>query len=164
SGRAAARASYGAGSRHLRPPPALAGPRHPPGRPSGDGISEGAGGVSMTGTARTKLPQAALPERATTPAVVPPRGAGVNRHDDLSAMLRRLNLGHIADTFTETALAATKAHLSHEAFLYELAAQECAVRAQRRIERHLRESRLPREKTFASLQLDRFSPTLQLHI
>jgi DNA replication protein DnaC len=90
--------------------------------------------------------------------------AGVNRHDDLQTMLRRLNLSHIAETFTTTAVQASKANLSHETFLYELAAQECAFRAQRRIERHLRESRLPREKTFTTLQLDRFSPALQLQI
>jgi len=90
--------------------------------------------------------------------------AGINRHDDLATMLRRLNLSHSAQTFTETALKASKANLSHEAFLYELAAEECAFRNQRRIERHLRESRLPREKTFTTLQLDRFSPALQLQI
>lgn len=86
------------------------------------------------------------------------------RHDDLQEMLRRLNLSHMAQTFADTALRAAKAHLSHEAFLYELAAQECEYRAQRRIERHLRDSRLPREKTFATLQLERFSPALQLQI
>jgi len=87
-----------------------------------------------------------------------------NRHDDLHTMLRQLNLSHIAETFAETALHAAKANLSHEAFLYELATQECAVRAQRRIERHLHESHLPREKTFTTLRLDRFSPALQLQI
>src|SRR5690242_14310985 len=87
-----------------------------------------------------------------------------SRHDDLQEMLRRLNLSHMAQTFADTALRAAKAHLSHEAFLYELAAQECEYRAQRRIERHLRASRLPREKTFASLQLERFSPAIQLQI
>lgn len=93
----------------------------------------------------------------------PTTGSG-NRHDDLQEMLRRLNLSHMAQTFADTALRAAKAHLSHEAFLYELATQECEYRAQRRIERHLRDSRLPREKTFVTLQLDRFSPALQLQI
>ena len=97
--------------------------------------------------------------------VHPPSGSGTgSRHDDLQEMLRRLNLSHMAQTFADTALRAAKAHLSHEAFLYELATQECEYRAQRRIERHLRDSRLPREKTFATLQLDRFSPALQLQI
>ena len=101
----------------------------------------------------------------TATSVPPPsRVTGINRHDDLATMLRRLNLSHIAQTFTDTALKASKASLSHEAFLYELAAQECAFRTQRRIERHLRESRLPREKTFATLQVERFGPALQLQI
>jgi DNA replication protein DnaC len=90
--------------------------------------------------------------------------SAANRHDDLHAMLRRLNLSHSADTFAETALKAAKANLSHEAFLYELTAQECAFRAQRRIDRHLHESHLPREKTFTTLQVDRFSPALQLQV
>jgi DNA replication protein DnaC len=94
----------------------------------------------------------------------PPIAPAVNRHDDLHTMLRQLNLSHMAETFADTALHAAKANLSHEAFLYDLATQECAYRAQRRIERHLRESRLPREKTFATLQVARFNPALQLQI
>lgn len=106
-------------------------------------------------TFKTARPTTARP--STPPATM-------NRHDDLHAMLRRLNLSHSADTFAEIALQAAKANLSHEAFLYELATQECAFRTQRRIERHLHESRLPREKTFTTLQFDRFSPALQLQI
>ena len=93
-----------------------------------------------------------------------PVGQVSNRHDELRERLRRLNLSHMADTFAETALQASKASLSHEAFLYELATQECDYRAGRRIERHLQESHLPREKTFATLQLDHFGPALQLQI
>jgi hypothetical protein len=42
-------------------------------------------------------------------------------------MLRRLNLSHISATLAETVLQAAKANPSHEAFLYKLAAPECAV-------------------------------------
>jgi hypothetical protein len=56
----------------------------------------------------------------------------------------------------------TKPH--HEAFLYKLAATECAYCTQRRVAHHLREYPLPRVKTFATLQLDLFSPALQLRI
>lgn len=99
---------------------------------------------------------------ATKPT--PPTAAPTNRHEELRELLRRLNLSCMADTFADLALKAAKAGLSHEAFLYELAVQEAEQRAQRRIERHLRASRLPREKTFATLQLERFSPAAQLHI
>jgi DNA replication protein DnaC len=87
-----------------------------------------------------------------------------NRHEELQELLRSLRLSGMADTFADLALKAAKANLSHEAFLYELAALETAQRAQRRIERHLRASRLPREKTFATLQLERFSPSIQLQL
>jgi DNA replication protein DnaC len=115
-------------------------------------------------TARTTTKSSTPRAGSTAISTLPPGVVGGNRHDDLAAMLRRLNLSHIADTFTDIALKASKATLSHEAFLYELAAQECAFRDQRRIERHLHESRLPREKTFATLQFDRFGPALQLQI
>jgi DNA replication protein DnaC len=87
-----------------------------------------------------------------------------NRQEELQDLLRGLNLSGMADNFADLALKAAKAHLSHEAFLYELAALETEQRAQRRIERHLRASRLPREKTFATLQLERFSPAIQLQL
>jgi hypothetical protein len=94
----------------------------------------------------------------------PPRVVEVTRHDDRAMMLRQLNLSHSTDLFTDTALQASKANLSHEAHRYELAAQEYTVRTQVRIERHVRESRLPREKAFTTLQLARFGPVLQLQI
>jgi DNA replication protein DnaC len=87
-----------------------------------------------------------------------------NRQEELQDLLRGLHLSGMADNFADLALKAAKAHLSHEAFLYELAALETEQRAQRRIERYLRASRLPREKTFATLQLERFSPAIQLQI
>jgi DNA replication protein DnaC len=103
--------------------------------------------------------------RQTPSGVTPSAGAPTtNRHEELQEILRTLHLSGMADTFADLALKAAKAHLSHEAFLYELAALETEQRAQRRIERHLRASRLPREKTFAALQLARFSPTIQLQI
>jgi DNA replication protein DnaC len=87
-----------------------------------------------------------------------------NRQEELQELLRGLNLSGMADSCADLALKAAKAHLSHEAFLYELAALESEQRAQRRIERHLRASRLPREKTFATLHVERFSPAIQLQI
>jgi DNA replication protein DnaC len=87
-----------------------------------------------------------------------------NRQEQLQRMLRRLNLTRTATTFAEEALRAAKEHLTHEAFLYELASQECAHRAQHRAARRLRQSGLPREKTFATLDLEPVSPALRLAI
>ena len=87
-----------------------------------------------------------------------------NRHDDLQSLLERLNLGGMAATFAELALKAAKEGLSHEAYLYELAQQEMALRGQRRVERLLHQSWLPREKTFRTLDLERFPPALRLQM
>ena len=61
----------------------------------------------------------------------------------------------MAQVCADLALKSAKEGLSHEAFLYELARQECERRSQQRIERRLSQSGLPREKTFATFQLDR---------
>jgi DNA replication protein DnaC len=87
-----------------------------------------------------------------------------NRHDDLQRLLERLNLGGMAATFSELALKAAKEGLSHEAYLYELAQHELALRGQRRVERLLHQSGLPQEKTFRTLNLECFPPALRLQI
>ncbi len=92
------------------------------------------------------------------------RNGGSNRHDNLHSLLERLNLSGMAATFAELALKAAKEGLSHEAYLYALAEQEAALRSQRRVERLLHQSWLPREKTFRTLDLDRFPPALRLQI
>ena len=79
-------------------------------------------------------------------------------------MLRDLRLPTMATTYAQVALKASKEHLTHEGFLYELARLECEEREQRRIERHLTQSKLPREKTFRTFQWDRLSAALRLQI
>jgi DNA replication protein DnaC len=78
-----------------------------------------------------------------------------NRQIELQAMLHSLRLPTMAEVCAELAHTSAKAGLSHEAFLYELARLEGERRAQQRIERRLSQSGLPREKTFATFQLDR---------
>ncbi len=90
--------------------------------------------------------------------------SGSNRHDDVHSLLERLNLGGMAATFAELALKAAKEGLSHEAYLYALVEQEAALRSQRRVERLLHQSWLPREKTFRTLNLECFPPALRLQI
>jgi len=84
-----------------------------------------------------------------------------NRHAELTTLLRTLKLQAMADSVSDVAVKAARANLSHEAFLYELVRLECEQREQRRIERHLRESGLPRDKTFQTLQLGCFSPLIR---
>ncbi len=90
--------------------------------------------------------------------------AARNRHDDLATLLGRLNLVGMAALFEDLALKAAKDGLSHEAYLYELARHEEELRLQRRTERLLRQSGLPREKTFRTLNVARLSPALQLQL
>ena len=78
--------------------------------------------------------------------------APANRHDELDAMLRSLNLSHTAKSFADLALRASKANWTHEAFLHEVVRQECEYRSQRRVARLLQQSGLPREKTFRTFQ------------
>lgn len=87
-----------------------------------------------------------------------------NRHEHLTRLLRSLQVHHTAAGVDELALRAAKEGLSHAAFLYELAQQEVAYREQRRFERLLRASRLPREKTFAQMDLTAFGPALRQQI
>ena len=83
-----------------------------------------------------------------------------DRYQELASMLRTLNLSRMAASFEEVAVHAVRNGRSHETYLYELARLECEHRAQRRMERRVRESGLPLEKTFDTLQLDRFGPVL----
>ena len=79
-----------------------------------------------------------------------------DRYAELTTMLRTLKLPAMAESFADTALKSAKAGLTHEAFLYELVQAECVRREQRRIERLRQQSGLPLEKTFRTLQLERF--------
>jgi DNA replication protein DnaC len=87
-----------------------------------------------------------------------------DRQTELRAMLRLLKLPAIAASFEDLALKAAKANLTHEAFLYELVQAECVQREQHRIARLQRLSGLPPDKTFATLQLDRFPPLIRQQI
>jgi DNA replication protein DnaC len=84
-----------------------------------------------------------------------------NRQVELHMMLHSLRLPTMAQVCAELALTCAKEGLSHEAFLYELARLECERRAQQRIERLLAQSGLPREKTFATFQLDRLPMSIR---
>ncbi len=87
-----------------------------------------------------------------------------NRQEELTAMLCELRLPTMALSCAQIALKASKENVTHEGFLYELAHLECEERMQRRIERHLAQSKLPREKTFRTFQWDRLSAALRLQI
>ncbi len=87
-----------------------------------------------------------------------------DRHAELRAMLRALKLPAMADHLAELALKATKAGLTHEAFLYEVVRCEVIQRDERRIARLLHQSALPQEKTFRTVQFERFPPLVRQQV
>ena len=87
-----------------------------------------------------------------------------SRSQELTALLRRLNLSQMASCFADVAVRAVREGRSHEAYLQELARLECEHRDQQRQRRRIRESGLPLEKTFATLQLPLFGPRLTQQI
>jgi len=87
-----------------------------------------------------------------------------DRHTELLTMLHTLKLPAMAATIADVAVKAAKANLTHEAFLYELVQQECAQRDDRRISRLRQQSGLPLDKTFHTLQLERFPLAIRQQI
>lgn len=69
--------------------------------------------------------------------------------------LRTLHLPAFREVFEETARKAAQETLSYEQYLLELTNRECDARRTRRIERMLRESCLPLDKTLSSFDLKR---------
>ncbi|SRR6266566_675677 len=88
----------------------------------------------------------------------------INRDTELRQLLEQLNLDGMAAIFADLALKAAKENLSHETYLFELAKHEQEQRTQRRTARLLRQSGLPAGKTFRTFEVERLSPSLQLHL
>ena len=73
----------------------------------------------------------------------------------LVAYLKELHLPSIRASFEEQARRAEQETLSYEQYLLELCRQECESRRAHRIERLLRQSRIPAEKDLPSFDLKR---------
>ena len=86
-------------------------------------------------------------------------------HSQLTERLKELRLPTIRAYYQRGAQMAQQENLSYEQYLLDLIERECEVRRQNRVERFLRESRLPLEKTLATLDLKRFPERIvrQLH-
>lgn len=79
-----------------------------------------------------------------------------NIHAQVTQRLKELRLPAVRACYQETAQLAQQESLSYERYLLELIERECEARQHNRIKRHLRESRLPLEKTLEVLDLKRF--------
>ncbi len=76
----------------------------------------------------------------------------INRHNELQALLERLKLAAMAQSFADLALKAAKEGLSHEVYLHELATREEALRHERRTERPALQLQIERLKKGAFLE------------
>lgn len=79
----------------------------------------------------------------------------VMHRSDLLWHLKQLHLPVVRDCYREVAEQAVRAGHSYERFLLEIVRRETAERERNRIERRLRESKLPLEKSLAAFELDR---------
>ncbi len=75
--------------------------------------------------------------------------------EELALCLDELNLSTISRQYAKLADEARAEALSHEQFLFNLMRQECDTRRNKRIERYLKESHLPLEKTMDCFNLKR---------
>ena len=73
----------------------------------------------------------------------------------LNKLLKEIHLPTIRNCYESVIKSAEKGSLKYEEFLFELVRRECEERKQRKIERLLKQSRLPLEKTMESFDLKR---------
>jgi DNA replication protein DnaC len=76
----------------------------------------------------------------------------------LHEYLKELRLATIRERFEQAARRAAQESLGYDRYLLDLVERECEARRHRRIERLLRESDLPLEKTLDTFDLSRLSP------
>ena len=79
----------------------------------------------------------------------------VDMKSQITDYLRDLHLPTIRSLYEDHGQKAVQESLSYEKYLYELLERECEVRRHKKIERLLKESRLPLEKTLDSFDLKR---------
>ena len=82
----------------------------------------------------------------------------------LDETLKELHLPTVRECYEGEAGRARAESLSHEQYLLEIVERECEVRRQKRIERNLRTSRLPLEKSLQSFEESRLPRKAQAHL
>jgi DNA replication protein DnaC len=86
--------------------------------------------------------------------------SGQKIKQEVEQYLRELRLSAVRESYKDIAESAEKEESGYVEYLLELLKTECEVRGQKRIERRLRESRLPLEKNLESFDLKRFPKKL----
>ena len=82
----------------------------------------------------------------------------------LDESLKELHLPTVRECYEEEAGRARAESLSHEQYLLQIVERECEVRRQKRIERNLRASRLPLQKSLQTFDLGRLPRKVQAHV
>lgn len=77
------------------------------------------------------------------------------RMEEMNRCLKELRLSGIRRQYTDLAERSRKENLGYEEYLLSVLKEECDNRRQRRIDKYLRESRLPLEKTLESFDMKR---------
>lgn len=94
--------------------------------------------------------------RITTSTTKPATSqAAVDQTSQLTDQFRELRLPSFRDHFQQSAIRAATENLSHLEYLAELTTLECQARQQGRIQRLMRNSRLPLEKSWDSFKFGR---------
>jgi DNA replication protein DnaC len=88
-------------------------------------------------------------------------GAPIAGEETLRLRLKALHLSAFLEHYAELAQRAAAQGWSHVPYLAELVTLEANERADRRMTRLLKEAKLPREKTLATLDLQRFAAPLR---
>jgi len=82
----------------------------------------------------------------------------------LAVHLKELHLPTVRERYASLAEQARREDMGYEAYLLALCQHECDMRRHNRIERLLRESRIPREKSLEALDLKRFGRKVALQV
>ncbi len=88
----------------------------------------------------------------------------VSLRAEMIALLKELKMPTVRECYEDEANRARTETLSYERYLLELARREAETRRVNRIERMLRQSRLPLDKTLATFDLDRLPLRVQQQI
>ena len=81
--------------------------------------------------------------------------ANRNLHRELMLLLKELHLPMFREYYAQLANQALQQDMSYSRYLYELTLKECEVRRANKIERLIKASKLPLEKTLGTFDLKR---------
>jgi DNA replication protein DnaC len=90
--------------------------------------------------------------------------ANRNLHRELMLLLQELHLPMFREYYAQLANQALQQEMSYSRYLYELALRECEVRRANKIERLVKASKLPLEKTLGTFDLKRLPLKLRQQI